>query len=209
MTDLDLDRLGDVWREQPDPAELERLQRTAVAVSRRARLAQIVDIIAGIAVATAVILLVLSNPKIQTFLMGGAAILVLLGANVRQRGLRQVELRSLTGGTEEMLDQSIERIETTLKHNRLSLIAIGPCILVGVLVAAIADGPRLGTWIPAFRDASSLRLLWNGLFVAILAAGVVFVLFAIRRGRRELERLRAMRDSYRHERESTASSPES
>ena len=37
MSDFDLDRLGDVWRQQPDPAEMERLQRTAAAVSRRAR----------------------------------------------------------------------------------------------------------------------------------------------------------------------------
>ena len=47
MTDFDLDRLGDVWRQQPDPAEMERLQRSAAAVSRRARWAQLVDIARG------------------------------------------------------------------------------------------------------------------------------------------------------------------
>lgn len=204
MTDIDLERLGDVWREQPDPAELERLKRSAGAVARRARLAQIVDVVAGIAVATVVVLLVLSNPKTQTLVMGAAAILVLLGSNVRLRRLRQVELRSLTGGTEDMLDQSIDRIETTLKHNRFSLIAIGPCIIVGILVAAFADGRRVGMLIPALRDAPLLRILWNGLFVAVLAVGAVFIALAIKRGKRELERLRVMRESYRHERESTA-----
>ena len=33
MSDFDLDRLGDVWRQQPDPAEMERLRRTAIAVA--------------------------------------------------------------------------------------------------------------------------------------------------------------------------------
>lgn len=203
MTDLDLDRLGDVWREQLDPAELERLQRSAITVSRRARLAQIVDALAGIAVAAVVILLVLANPKVETFLMGGAAILVLLGANISQRRLRQVELRSLTGGTEEMLDQSIERVETTLKHNRLSLIAVGPCILVGVLVARSSKLGRIGDLIPALSDLPIAKYVWQGTTVAIVAGAILYLLLAIRRGRRERERLRAMRNSYRQEREST------
>ena len=44
MSDFDLDRLGDVWRQQPDPAEMERLQKSAAAVARRARRAQVVDV---------------------------------------------------------------------------------------------------------------------------------------------------------------------
>ena len=36
MSEIDLDHLGDVWRAQPDPAEIERLRRSAEAV-RRAR----------------------------------------------------------------------------------------------------------------------------------------------------------------------------
>ena len=132
------------------------------------------------------ILLVLANPKIETFLMGGAAILVLLGANIRQRRLRQVELRSLTGGTEEMLDQSIERIETTLKHNRLSLIAVGPCILVGVLVAGSSKLGRIGDLIPASGDLPIAKYAWQGITVAILVGAILYLLLAIRRGRREL-----------------------
>ena len=81
MTDFDLERLGDVWRQQPDPAEMERLQRAAAAVGRRARLSQIVDIVAAIGVAAVVIALVLSNPRTETFVMGAAAILILLYSN--------------------------------------------------------------------------------------------------------------------------------
>ena len=49
MSDFDLDRLGDVWRQQPDPEEVARLQKSAAAVARRARLAQVIDIGAAVA----------------------------------------------------------------------------------------------------------------------------------------------------------------
>src|SRR5207237_8830035 len=61
MSDFDLDRLGDVWRQQPDPAEMERLRRTAIAVARRARLGAIVDVLAAVAVAAVVFVLVIIN----------------------------------------------------------------------------------------------------------------------------------------------------
>jgi hypothetical protein len=205
MTDLDLDRLGGVWREPPDSAELERLRRTAAAVSRRARRARVVDVGAALAVAAMVVLLVLSNPKTGTLLIGGAAILLLLGSNIRLRRLRQVELRSLTGGTEDMLDQSIERVEKTLKHNRFSLIAAGPALLVGGLVAASAGIRRGGSILPAINDIILLRILLLGGAIAAFAAVAIVSALAIRRGRRELERLVMMRESYRHERESSVS----
>jgi hypothetical protein len=202
MTDLDLDRLGDVWRQQPDPAEMERLQRSAAAVSRRARLARVIDIGAALAVAAVVILLVLSNPKIGTFMIGAAAILVLLGSNIRLRNLRQIELRSLSGSTEDMLDQTIERIETTLKHNRLSLIAIGPAFLMGLLVSSTADRDGIGRLFPILRDIPLSRPMWSVLAAIVLAIVALVIALGMRRGRRELERLRAMREAYRHEHES-------
>lgn len=205
MSDFDLDRLGDVWRQQPDPAEMERLQRSAAAVSRRARLSQIIDVGAAIAVAGVVIVLVLSNPRGEAFVMGAAAILVLLYSNIRSRKLRQIELRSLAGSTENMLQQSVERIETTLRHNRFVLLALGPALAVGLLFGAAAVGNRGAAMFPALHDVPQIRILVRAAIAAALAAFVLFMLFAIRRGRRELERLKAMRESYREERESTAS----
>jgi hypothetical protein len=203
MTDLDLERLGDVWRQQPDPAEMERLQRTAAAVSRRARWGQAVDVISAVAVAAVVILLVISNPQRNTLLMGSAAIVVLLVSNIRQRKLRQVELMGLTGGTEEMLDQSIARVEATLKRSRFALIAIGPSLLVGGFVAASAGASRGGSVFPALNDLPLLRVLWAGAAITGIAGFAIFTAFAIRRGRQELERLITMREAYRREREST------
>lgn len=206
MTDFDLDRLGDVWRAQPDPAEIARLQRTAMAVSRRARWSQVVDIGAAIAVIAVVIFLVASNPKAETVLIGSAAVLVLLYSNVRLRRVRQVELKSLTGSTEEMLNQSIDRIDKTIRYNRFSLFAMGPGLLVGVLVAAAAVEKRGGASIfGALYDEFAFLYLWRGVTIALLVGGVVFVSLAIRRGRRELERLVEMRNSYRQEHESSSS----
>ena len=204
MTDLDLDRLGDVWRQQPDPAEMERLRRTAAAVSRRARLAQVVDAGMAVAVAGIVVLVVLSNPKLQTFVTGAAVILLLLGSNIRQRRLRRVELKSLSGGTEDMLDLSIERVETALKHNRLSLLGMGPALLIGILFATTAES-RVASLFPTAGDMPMFRTLWVGLAVVITAAVTFALTLSIKRGRRELERLRAMREAYRHEREATTS----
>jgi len=204
MSDFDLERLGDVWRKQPGPAEMEQLQRTAAGVSRRARFAQIFDIGAGIVVSGVVILLVLSNPRTETVVMGAAAILVLLVSNIRQRRLRQVELRSLTGTTEDMLNQSIDRVETTLKHTRFTLTAVGPSLLIGGLFAASAGVWRGGSILPALNDIPLLRMVWFGATIAALVGFVIFSALALRRGRRELGRLLAMREAYRHERESTA-----
>lgn len=203
MTEFDLDRLGDVWRQQPDPEEMERLQRTARAVSRRARWGQIVDLGAAVAVAAVVILLVLSNPRIATVLMGSAAILVLLVSNIRLRKLRQVELRSLTGTTEDMLDQSIERVDTTIRYNRFILIAMWPGLLIAALLAATAER-QAGSILGSLKDVPIFRLVWNGGWVAAIAGLALFLTLAIRRGRRERERLCAMREAYRVEGESVA-----
>lgn len=204
MSDIDLERLGDLWRRQPDPAEMARLQRTAAAVRRRARLAQIVDVATAILVAVVVILLVASNPRAETVVSGAAAILLLLGASVRQRRLRAMELRSLTGGTEDMLDQSIQRVEATLRHNRFSLVAMAPMFAIAILFMSTAE--REGTALFNFVGASGLfRLFWIGFWAAAAAGVALFLLLAIRRGRRELQRLQAMRRSYSEEREGMGS----
>ena len=203
MGDFDLDRLGDVWRQQPDPAEMERLQRTAIAVARRARLAAILDIFASIAVAVVVIILVITNPRVQTMVMGSAAILVLLGSNIRLRKLRQVELKGLTGTTEDMLDQSINRVETTVRHHKFTLYAIPP-VLLGTFIFAATAAPERRAILGAFGEIPWFRTIVLGAGIAALAALAIFLILFIRRGRRELNRLTAMRDAYREERDSSA-----
>lgn len=203
MSDFDLDRLGDVWRQQPDPAEMERLQRTAIAVARRARLAAILDICASVAVAAVVIILVITNPRIQTLVMGSAAILVLLGSNIRLRKLRQVELKGLTGTTENMLDQSINRVETTVRHHKFTLYAIAPVLLVTFIFAATA-APERRAILLGFGEIPWFRSIVLGTGITALIALAIFLIIFIGRGRRELNRLNAMREAYRQERDSSA-----
>jgi Flp pilus assembly protein TadB len=198
MSEFDLERLGDVWRQQPDPAEMERLQRTAAMVSRRARWAQAVDVGAAIIVSGIVILLISKNPTKGTFLVGAAAILVLIHSNLRQRRLRQVELRSLTGGTEEMLDQSIERVETTRKRNRLSAIMLPPGLAIGMLFAYFVAPDSGKQILPTVIADSGMRpLFWLAVFA--LLATVLFLVRSMRSTGRELGRLRTLRDAYRRE----------
>jgi Flp pilus assembly protein TadB len=202
MSDFDLERLGDVWRQQPDPAEMERLQRTAAAVSRRARFAHVVDNGAAVAVAGVMILLVLANPTPRTVLMGAAAIVILLIGQIRQRRHRLVELRALTGSTEDMLAQSVARIEATLKRTRFSLFAIGPGLALGwIFMNAVTEAPVRN--LLHSLDDPLVRYLWIGGLLVLLVAWALYLMRAIRRDRHELERLTAMRDAYREERESS------
>ena len=203
MTDFDLERLGDVWRQQPDPAEMARLQRSASAVARRARLASTIDILGAVAVAAVVIVLVALNPRIQTLAVGAAAILVLLGGNIRLRRLRRIELRGLTGTTETMLDQSIERVETSVRHNRFTLWAMAPALVFGYALAAILI-PHRDALFGRLGDAALARLLWSGGWVVIALTMALFFARGARRGGRELDRLRKMREAYRQEGEAPA-----
>jgi hypothetical protein len=198
MSDFDLDRLGDVWRQQPDPAEMERLQKTAVAVARRARLSQVLDIGGAVAVSAAVILLVAANPKLDTVMIGAAAILVLLFSNIRLRKVRRAELRTLAGSTEDMLDQSVDRVETTVRYRRFALIGFGPALLVGALVSAQSQRRNIFSMFNELTPSYRYALLLVGVLI------LIHLWRALRRERGELNRLKAMREAYRRERESTA-----
>jgi hypothetical protein len=204
MSDFDLDRLGDVWRQQPDPAEMARLQRTAIAVARRARLSAILDICAALAVAAVVIVLVLTNPKVETLVMGSAALFVLLWSNIRLRKVREVQLRELAGTTENMLDQSIARVETTLRHHKFTLFGTPTVFLIFWVGFTTTAAPRPESMIANLRAIPWFRTtLLGGAFAAMVGLAV-FLFVSIRRGRRELERLQAMREAYRQERDSAA-----
>jgi len=204
MSDFDLDRLGDVWRQQPNPAEMARLQRTAIAIARRARLSAILDICAALAVAAVVIVLVLTNPKVETLVMGSAALFVLLWSNIRLRKVREVQLRELAGTTENMLDQSIARVETTLRHHKFTLFATPTVFLIFWVGFTTTAAPRPESMIANLRAIPWFRTtLLGGAFAAMVGLAV-FLFVSIRRGRRELERLQAMREAYRQERDSAA-----
>lgn len=196
MTDFDLDRLGDLWRQRPTPEELESLRRTAETVQRRARWAQYIDIGAAVIVAGLVLILVLSNPRVDTMLVGGAAILLLLVSQARNRRLRLEELRGLAGTADQMLEQSISRTRATLKRTRLQLLAIGPAFLLGLGIAALTDRSS-GTSYARIMAEPALGFWVAGGGLILLA--VVSFTRSIRRSRQELDRLIALRQAFHAE----------
>lgn len=204
MTDFDLERLGDVWRQRPDPKELEELRRTAEAVRRRARWSQLIDSAAAALVAGVVTTLVIANPELDTFLVGAAAILILIASHYRQRRMRQEELKSLTGTAEEMLDQSIARVQSTLRRARYQLLAIVPGLLIGLAVAGVADRGSSAQILSRLVAEPWLGFALAGGAVLAVAGVTVHFLGAMRRNRAELERLITLREAYRRERESSS-----
>ena len=201
MTDLDLEHLGDVWRQRPTPAELAHLRQTAEAVRRRARWAQVVDLIAAALVSGVVLLLVASNPEVDTLIVGGAAILVLLGGEIRSRRLRQEELRGLTGSTEQMLDQSIARMEATLKRTRFQLHGLGPALAVGWALAYFATNGADRHWPAPLLTGNWKPFLMAAAVLAVVAMAL-YLIRSLRAGRKELGRLLALRQSYREDQDS-------
>ncbi len=199
MSEIDLDRLGDVWRTQPDPAEIEQLRRSAEAVQRRARWAQFADFWLAFVVSGVILALVISNPQLKTSLVGGFVILYLLYSTRRQQRLRAIELKTLSGSTERMLDQSIESAEAAVRRTRMSLIMTGPAVLLGLGFAAAVDSA--GGQNPLQKLST---MPWVGMFAvpALVIALAVASLYMVRtniRSRREIERLKSLRDAYRAE----------
>jgi hypothetical protein len=202
MTDLDLERLGDVWRQQPEPKELEELKRSGERVRRRARWLQVVDVLAALVVSAVVLFLVLRNPSSDTLVVGGGAILLLLVSQVRSRRFRQQELRSLSGSAEQMLDQLIDRVRATLKHARFGLVLSGPGMLLGIAVGYVVERRSGHALAERFNAQPGLSTMIMLVTVLAIAGAVVQTVRTIRKSRNELERLSILRESYRQEQES-------
>lgn len=196
MSDFDLDRLGDVWRGQPDPAEIERLQRSADAVRRSTRLGQFVDVGLAVIVTMAVIVLIISNARIETALAGGAAILLILYSMVHQRRLRAVELATLSGSTEHMLDQSIERTEATIRRARFNLVTTPLGVPLGIAFGAALDRGQGSGMLQRMSSEPLIAALVGAILLVAVAAICIHLIRASRRARRELDRLTRLRNAY-------------
>jgi hypothetical protein len=199
MNDFDLDRLGDVWRQQLDPAELEALRRSAEAVRRRARWSQVIDVAAALVVIGVVLFLALSNPEKDALVVGGTAIVVLLYGLVRQRRLREAELRGLTGSAEEMLDQSIVRVQAALKRAKFGALIMPPAFVLGLAFGYLTDRRSPGDPPSWYYGQPGLAAVVLVLACGSLAVATFFLARSMRKGRQELERLTGLREAYNKE----------
>jgi hypothetical protein len=200
MTEIDLDRLGDVWRAQPEPAEIERLRNAADVVQRRARWGQLADFWLAILVSGVVLVLIVSNPTVATGLIGGAAILMMLLSTVRQRRLRALELARLSGSTENMLDQSIARSEAMIRRARINLMTTPLGLPLGIAFGAALDqGDRNGIYHRMTSDPKVVAMVAIALSVA---AAIIcgYLIRVMRKARQERDRLTQLRQAYEVER---------
>lgn len=196
MNEIDLDHLGDVWRAQPDPAELERLRRSAETVRSRARWGQAADLWLALLVSAVVLILTLSNPTVETGLVGAAAIALILISTIRQRRLRALELATLSAPTEQMLDQSILRAQTTVRRAWLSLWMMPPGLLLGLGFGAMLDRGEGSGLLERLAQSTNLKIL-AAVLISLAAAAIATHLIRIRRqARSELERLIQLREAY-------------
>jgi len=199
MTDFDLDRLGELWREDPETAQIERLRQSAMAVSRRGRLAQLADAIGAVVAGIGLVAVAAIGHNPKTFVAAGAALLLMLFSVMRNRKLREAEIRMLTGTTEEMLDQSIDRARARHKRMRFNLLFSPLSIPVILWMISTRDrGP--GGLQAAIARHPVLPLEVLGV-IALVIVGIAFVYIrSLPRSRAELERLESLRDAYRRER---------
>ena len=208
MTDLDLERLGDLWREEPDPKAIAELLRAAGAARRRALAGLLFDYALAALLLAACVTIIAVNPKLEVIAVGVLAIVLLVTSQVRQLQSRRLELKGLTGDTEKMLDQSIAQVEARVKQARSGLILFVPAFLVGLAFAAVSEDSRTSAFIfPALGHPLPHVML---MLLAVIVGGTLMVHLAltIRRGRREHARLLELRHSYGQEHEKTVSEGE-
>ena len=203
MSEIDLDRLGDLWRAPPGPAELERIRRSAEAVRRSAWLGQFTDFWMAAVVSGVVIALVISNPRLDTAALGGAAILAMLIGTIRQRRLRQAELLTLAGSTDQMLNQTVARLQSTVKRARLNLIGAAPAVLIGIAFGWTLDSGAGSPLLTRFSNAPLSSLLVGLAIIFMFAAALVHFVRALRRAQAELREIARLRDVFQSETDRT------
>lgn len=204
MSEIDLDRLGDLWRAPPDPAELERIRHSAEVVRRNARLGQFTDFLLAALVSGVVVALIISNPRLETAALGGAAIVAMLISTLRQRRLRQGELKTLAGSTGQMLDQTVVRLRATVKRARFNLLGAPPAMLIGIAFGWALDRGTGSPLLTRFSASPLTSLLVGGTLILIAVASVIHFTRALRRARLELRQIARLRDDFQSETDRSA-----
>jgi hypothetical protein len=95
-------------------------------------------------------------------------------------------------------------METTLRYRWFTLAAAGPALLIGMMMRAGSGGSnRLVALFPRLGEIMKHRFLLEGMVAAIIVIVGLLTLRSIVRAKRELQRLKSMREAYRRERESS------
>lgn len=127
-------------------------------------------------------------------------ILLLLYSQTRQRRFRQIELKSLTGDTATIIDQSVERVEAKLKRTRLGLLMTGPAVVFGFLLAFALDVDGSGEMLRGMWGDGRTRTAASAVAIMVVLIAIAQTVTGFRQSKRELRRLRELQSSYRRER---------
>lgn len=203
MSDIELDPLVTLWRQELDADGLRALHRSAQAANRRARFAALFDYAVAAVLIGAIAVAIALYPVPEVVAAGALVAAMLAWGQLRQRRLRQAELQSLKGDMLAMLDAALASNEAALKRAAFGLVLIGPATLMGAMLAFVLDtkgGAELAS--PSALGPLTGTILAGAAAFALLAA-VVRLTVTIRRRRREMQRLLEMRDSYLKELESS------
>ncbi|MGF1550604.1 MAG: hypothetical protein ACFBQW_08790 [Sphingomonadaceae bacterium] len=196
MNEFDLDELGHIWRQQPSREEMTALVKSARRIRKRARIALIFDYMLAILVSGAVLASVIISARLETTIVGAAAIFIMLYSQIRERRYRMAELKSMTGNTEKMLDLAIEREEGRLKRSRSSLLYLGPATLLGIIFASVSSRKSIIQLIDGDSQFDPVVLAIVGLALLVIT---VHFFFTMKTSRKRLERLKYLRQDYNKE----------
>jgi hypothetical protein len=198
MSQGDLEDLAALWRDEPDAAEQEQLQRLARKARRRGRLVDYVDL--------TMVVLVIGGSVAAAFaarsplLMAGA--LVLIVATVwltwKRRTIRQMTRDLVTTDRDSFLAGSIRHTKANLRRNTLSLIAFPLIVPLAVLLkrAATTGGDPYAALVGLVQWAGSQRGL---ITLSVLSLMILFLLRSRHRQQAELRRLEDLRKAYEEE----------
>jgi Mn2+/Fe2+ NRAMP family transporter len=198
VTDFDLERLGELWREQPDPEEVERQRLAAREVARKARRAELAENVLAALTLLVILAVVSINPGTVSYGLGVLTAFLIVSSQLRQRRFRRAEIVSLTGETPTMLDRAIVRLEATLRRTRFGMLVIGPATAVGAFFALSVDRPGEGTRILTFSQGTASVVIII-LSTVVLLATILHLHSTMKKSQAELDRLRELRESYRVE----------
>ena len=149
--------------------------------------------------AAIIIVLLVSNPRLETSLLGGATLLYMLYGTIRQRRLREIELRTLSGSTERMLDLMVARLEATVKRARLNLWSAVPGIAVGIGFGWALDRGTGSPLLTRFAASPLTAFIIAGTISVLAVLSVVHFTQALRRAKRELREITHIREDFQFE----------
>lgn len=196
MREPGFEELVDLWQD-PEEGDREVFEALARRARRRGRLLALADLGLVVLLVVGVLLSVFTTPHATTMVMAVVLLAATLWLSWTRRRHRQMTASLNTSDPAAFLESSVAIARANLRRVRLSLMLIGPLIVLGIVFKGsqrsdgIADLPQ-GIWEWASRPVAQIAL-------AVLFLLVLNLFRSRRRLRAELSRLESLRLDYEQE----------